>query len=148
MKILGLLLVLVGIIYADPSVSGGNASLIRKIECSINPYLNLDQDAKNLKLITCTINNNLPEVEFSFKIDLPGVVITSITLDEISGTRGNGLELPMDKDLIPNMNGNKYRWNGTQTSATVDYVINIVVDWKISKTKPSSNPGIYINMGN
>lgn len=144
--VLVLLLGLTGSIYADPDMVGGNVTPIRKIECTINPYLDLDKDVKNLKLITCMINNNLPDVEFSFKLDLPGVDITSITLHEVDGIRGQGLQLPMDKNLIPDMDGKKYHWVGKQSTATVDYVINIVVDWLVNKTKPSTNPGIYINM--
>lgn len=146
-KILGIFLGLIGCIYADSSVAGGTVAPIRKIECTINPFLDLDQNAKNLKLITCTINNNLPSVEFSFKIDLPGVDITSIKLHEVEGTRGSGLQLPMDKDLIPVMDGKRYRWDGTQTSPTIGYKIEIIVDWKLSKVNTNGNPGIYINMG-
>lgn len=149
MNILSTLIIGLGLLSNGMALEvGGVVPEVRIIECTLNPMIDTDIPVSDFNLLTCKINNNLANVEFSFKIDLPGIDVTSIKLIEVTGTRGAGLGLPMNHNLIPEMDGKKYRWTGTQNSATVDYVIQIRVDWVKSVTGTLGNPGIYVNMGN
>jgi hypothetical protein len=59
------------------------------------------------------------------------IPMTSLVLDEVSGTLGEGLEAPVDLDVLHNLSGNEYVWEpaGVPTTETVNYIVELRASW-------------------
>ena len=129
MKTLLLLMLFVGIGCSHQTRTvGGSIKPKNTLFCD-QTYVNIEE---NNFSILCNINNNLPdfEVEFVFNYFFPNSTeVYSITWEEIEGMLGVGLEKPSGENILNRFDISKneeikFRWEGTQTTSTINYLVN------------------------
>ncbi len=115
---------------------GGSIPVIQSVNCIPNANINFTEGAKDITFATCTINNNTENYEVTFKFDfLFGEKkscgpFTSLKLKEVSGTRGEGISNPTGTSVLPSLQQGQFIWKPeTQTTSTIDYVVEIKASW-------------------
>lgn len=115
---------------------------INTINCQGIVGLDFSRGGSNEQIALIIINNNLTvgfDLFFKFAnrcsfkcTDAQQIPMTSLVLDRVSGTLGDGLLEPVDVDILHNLSGgDEYTWNpgAEQTTATVNYIVELKASW-------------------
>jgi hypothetical protein len=147
MKTLSLFLVfvVVSIAFSGSAEIGGQIPIRSNVVCNGNVSIDMSESVQNLQEIArMTINNNTQSWELTVKFKNGGRFVNEANGAEVvpinliftpgnSGFLGGGLSPLNNFDLRPYINGVKnetYTWKpGTQSSATVNYVMLVEANW-------------------
>jgi hypothetical protein len=119
---------LAGICLANPVFPDGDVSAISTIDSfTAVTGLDFDNNATYTTVASITVSNNH---EKAWDLQLP---MTAIRFQPTGGTRGSGINLPGTITLAgTNPASFKYECGGTQSTATVGYVMDIQCSWSAS----------------
>lgn len=120
--------------FANTQIVGGVVPSIHNT--LVTPIENADNRDEQLgkEIALIQIENNLPD--FQLVLDFSGAQengnqIEDVILESVSGILGGGLVAPQKMVLSHELGTSKYIWNpGTQTSATLGYVVKVSVTYK------------------
>lgn len=87
------------------------------------------------------IDNNMPDFELvlDFNASPGGEAVSEVRLQPLGGILGEGCAPPGPAALPPGPVPGTFKWNaGSQASATIGYMVEVLVAWKSQRPAPAT----------
>lgn len=125
----------------------GRVAEIRNVSVTPMPAAEIaDSEGKAVPVAVIRIDNNMPHYELVLEFDdvRGGEAVSEVRLQPVGGILGKGGAPPDRGVLQPGPVPGSFTWSpGIQASATVGYLVEVLVAWK---SQPASPAGLTVSM--
>jgi len=119
----------------------GRVDEIRNVSVTLLPAAAPASEGDAVPVAVIRIDNNLPEYELVLDFSGPpgGEAVSEVRLQAVGGILGRGGSPPDRTPLPPGPVPGSFKWNpGIQASATIGYMVEVLVAWKAPPAAPAT----------